>query len=377
MGLYLRNKTWWIYFSVANNQYRESAHTEDKEEAYAVFLKRKKEVIEAGMSPGAKEKAHRLEQRKAINDKSDIRLEHAVDLALSEHFARVSTPANLKITRYALYKIVRILGPSLGVSQITEAHYLQLRDALREEGSADSTVNHYFAGLNRVLKFVRKEHGANCEPGFKGVYLGVYTRRKRTISPEEEAFIRNYFLTVKYLKGDWSNRDLCEIIDLLFNTGMRRGELFKFTVGMVHDNRIEFQSTEHKSGRSKGAKSVALNERARRIITSRTIRYNLGSEDKVFPYTPVAFTRLWNTMRKVMGLEDDTDFVPHTIRHTFATRLLEKDVSIYVVKELMGHSSVTTTEGYAHVQVSKLVDTTEMLYDEQDQDDLFAGLFDV
>ena len=43
------------------------------------------------------------------------------------------------------------------------------------------------------------------------------------------------------------------------------------------------------------------------------------------------------------------EFTVHTLRHTFATRMLESGVDIYTLKELLGHSSVSVTEGYLHL----------------------------
>ena len=45
---------------------------------------------------------------------------------------------------------------------------------------------------------------------------------------------------------------------------------------------------------------------------------------------------------------------PHMFRHTFATALLDEDVSIRYIQQLLGHSSITTTQIYTHISTNKI-----------------------
>jgi integrase/recombinase XerD len=62
----------------------------------------------------------------------------------------------------------------------------------------------------------------------------------------------------------------------------------------------------------------------------------------------------WSTLRSAAGRAGLKDVSPHTLRHSFATHLLDGGADVRVVQELLGHASVTTTQVYTLVTVDKL-----------------------
>ena len=88
------------------------------------------------------------------------------------------------------------------------------------------------------------------------------------------------------------------------------------------------------------------------------------STPTVFTYLNKPFTQdfvIHRFKKHVRGakLNDRLNF--HALRHTFASWLVQKGVSIYIVSKLLGHADVTTTQIYAHLQTDDLRDVVNSL----------------
>ena len=87
------------------------------------------------------------------------------------------------------------------------------------------------------------------------------------------------------------------------------------------------------------------------------------------PPSKIQAENAWKSVRKKMGLEKDTQFVLNALRHTCASRLVIKEVDLYVEKELLGHTTLQVTEKYARLAPGKLAHAANVLEkrDEKEQ----------
>ena len=76
---------------------------------------------------------------------------------------------------------------------------------------------------------------------------------------------------------------------------------------------------------------------------------------------PLSESQLYNVVRKWTYRLLDKELYPHSLRHTFATLLVTKNVNLATIQRLMGHASITMTEVYLHISNELKVEAVEKL----------------
>jgi integrase len=132
---------------------------------------------------------------------------------------------------------------------------------------------------------------------------------------------------------------------LSMNTGLRRGELLNLRWGDV-DVRQRQMCIGAEIAKSGQTRHVPLNEMAHRTLAQwRHQNRGRTSDDKIFDVT-TSFKTAW---AQVLKRAEITAFRWHDLRHHFASRLAQADVSLNTVRELLGHGSMAMTIRYAHL----------------------------
>lgn len=165
----------------------------------------------------------------------------------------------------------------------------------------------------------------------------------------------------KIIHSQVKEQYLKDLLTVAFYTGMRRGEIInmKFSWIDLSKNIITIKNDEVFQTKSKKERIIPFNQNLRNIF----LQYISKSERFVndeFVFTNSCNIKLKGnyvskkfkkTIRSI-GLNDKIHF--HTLRHSFASMLVQKGVSLYVVKELLGHEDLSTTQIYIHLQQDNL-----------------------
>jgi integrase len=144
------------------------------------------------------------------------------------------------------------------------------------------------------------------------------------------------------------------------HTGLRRGELAQLTWACIDfaSKVITVKATTAKSGK---ARHVPMNDEVIELLRGWRSK-DAQPTDFVFttrrgmPITTTA--RVWKNLMREASI---TNFRWHDLRHVFASKLVMRGVDLYVVKELLGHSSIMHTQIYAHLMPGKHHDAVARL----------------
>ena len=148
------------------------------------------------------------------------------------------------------------------------------------------------------------------------------------------------------------------VLETLYSTGIRAGEL----VGINFDDINRNDHLIRIRGKGRKERIVPVGRKALDAIDAYAARKN--DKDKgasVFTgpsgkrLTARTVQRILGNYRKKLGLSQKAS--PHTLRHSFATHLLESGADLRAIQELLGHASLSTTQRYTHLNLDSLMET--------------------
>ncbi|MCK5604616.1 site-specific integrase [Candidatus Pacearchaeota archaeon] len=316
MSLYKRKDTgvWWMSLKIAGKRKRISTETKNKKRA---------ELIHA-QALGEIQDGRWFERRKS----ETITFRELAEKYVAK-YKRQRDPTSLN----------RLL-PYFGNMMLAEISAEMVEDYIlaRDESEMNpkpATIYQEFSLGRRMYNVARKRWKWVTSNPFADVefyeLLEVNNSRTRWLTKKEEARLIAS-ATPDYLK---------DVIIFALHTGCRRGEIL--ACNWKHHVDMKRRLITIQASKNGNLKVIPITD----ILYSMLIRRSkvVDISGMVFPHSMPAVKDAFVRAAKKAGLED---FKFHDLRHTFATRLAQRGIDLYTVKELMGHKSIRTTERYAH-----------------------------
>ena len=364
----IRNGRRDIYFSVRytrnGKQYEESIGYKSEgftaAQAYDILSELKRD-IKAGRAFSLKEKAQQREQEKIANEAANMTFSELFEGYYQPHIQNKDKKSTYD-REVHLYK--KWLKPVLGgarLNLISRISLIRLLQPMEKKHLSNRSKNYAIALTRQVFNFaIRNELFAGDNPAARFDELKKEDNRRMKFLSEEE--LNNLLDELK--KHSYS---VYLIALISADCGLRAGEIFKLTWADVSLEEKMLFLRDTKNGKNRFA---YMTNRVAEEFSK--LKKGEGNE---FVFQSKAggkiehISRTFERAVKALGLNDGiTDrrqkVVFHSLRHTFASRLVQKRVSLYEVKELLGHSDIAMTQRYSHLADETLRDAVSKLNEE-------------
>ena len=255
------------------------------------------------------------------------------------------TPRTIIDVRCTLRRAIAGIGGDVPLWHLKLVDYLHWLEAERQRGSMETTLAKYLSHVRGLLEYAWRSGRCtrNVLDGFNLAHTTPRTPPKSLTLEEAERLIE-----ATAVEGPTARRDRL-IILLLYGCGLRTDELCSLDIAHVNRERRELLVLKAKGDRPR---AVPIPE----VVYTELLAYLLdcGKRGPLFR-TMIRKSRLSvkdvcgivRTAARRAGLDDSV--TPRTLRHSFATHLMDRGVDLAVIASLMGHRSPQETGVYLHV----------------------------
>lgn len=214
------------------------------------------------------------------------------------------------------------------------------------------------------INFIVNEHGVgrekchqvaqSCSFFFKHVIPSPFVIPSQ-FYPRKENKLPQVFSThqVKQLISVITNLKHRMVISLFYGTGMRMNEMVNLKIADLDSKAFQVKVMgKGRKDRFTILPKQLLEDLRKYYLQHKPQTYLFEGQTKGKPMHCRSIQHFVQHYVSMIGL-GNKDYSAHTLRHSFATHLLDAGTDIHTIKELLGHSSITTTMVYLHLQQSK------------------------
>lgn len=248
-----------------------------------------------------------------------------------------------------------LMGKEKDVPAFSRIDIIDYIQRLRDENYSTASICRFISAVKSFCRFLLLENQLSEDPSENLESPRRWERLPKAISIEDvKTFLESG--ETKALSDPIAGRDSV-MFELLYSSGLRVSELISLRLEDISFDAGFLRVT----GKGSKERIVPLHMRAlerlrKYVITERPQILRKKNSPYLFITRRGGYMtrqRFWQTMKK-LGRRTGLDISPHTIRHSFATHLLEGGADLRSLQKLLGHADISTTQIYTKVTADRL-----------------------
>ena len=260
--------------------------------------------------------------------------------------------------RNDILKFMEYVSP-LGCSEITKEHIEDYLRELKDLEFAAKSITRKISSIREFFKFLQKSNVIKNNPAEKISTPKIGKSLPMFLTSEEI----EKMCAIAEKSDDLSTRRMGVMIKLMYSTGLRVSELVA-----LPENAINYDLQQiFIFGKGSKERVVPISKNVIKEILNylkyRNTFIGTGKNSWLFPSLKslsghVTRGYFFKKLKKMAELADIplSKVHPHVLRHSFATRLVNRSADLRSIQKMLGHESITTTEIYTHITSEKLLD---------------------
>ena len=241
--------------------------------------------------------------------------------------------------------------------ELKEVSKIEIRDFLADQydlGLSKKTIARRLASIKSLFKFLFNSSFVTKNPT---LFLSTPKVSKKLPDFVDEKMI-NELMNQPDLGTEKGLRDKA-VLELFYSTGMRLSELINLNISSVDDKNNLIKVT----GKGSKERLIPFGKRAKfsieKYLNKRALNWkSLNEEIPLFVNNKNERLPRRTVQRRISNyikmIANGKRLGPHTLRHTFATHLMDRGADIRAVGDLLGHSSLSSTQVYTHVKPERM-----------------------
>ncbi|NLR32571.1 site-specific tyrosine recombinase XerD [Levilactobacillus tujiorum] len=288
-----------------------------------------------------------------MTELEDQTMDFAHYLTVEQGLAKNSVTSYVQeLHNFAAYLTTQSQSSFLQVDRLTVMTYLS---TLTAAGKSRNSVIHAVSALRKFYRYLVQTHQLTDNP-MANIAAPKHAEHLPAVLTVAEV---DRLLATPDTATKYGLRDRA-ILEVMYATGLRVSELVHLKLADLHLEMGLIQTL----GKGDKERIVPIGDVAtdwinRYLAKSRPVLLKQRTSPYLFLNAHgggLSRQAIWQKIKHYVALADiQKDVTPHTLRHSFATHILENGADLRVVQELLGHADITTTQIYTHISKKRLV----------------------